>query len=176
MTPLQNNTIDYWYSTFPVSLLGVRRGKGRATSVAVGSECLLVVTSRAVLLRYDFTVGSQPGAALLHHPVGFDMPFWIEAKCMSAGMCMHTPGVACTSQFAPRSVRGGALAGAGCACHARLGGPHSDPRPGGHHHRQHPGLVQRAPVRARQVEEAQDADAAEGVAHHRYRVEPHQGH
>ena len=50
--------------------LVVRRGKGRATSVAVGSECLLVVTSRAVLLRYDFTVGSQPGAALLHSPCG----------------------------------------------------------------------------------------------------------
>jgi hypothetical protein len=40
------------------------RTRGRVTAVAVGSECLLVVTSRAFLLRYDFAVGSQPGEVL----------------------------------------------------------------------------------------------------------------
>ena len=38
------------------------RGRGHVTGAAVASECLLVVTSRAVLLRYDFSMGSNPGA------------------------------------------------------------------------------------------------------------------
>ena len=32
----------------------------------MASECLLVVTSRAVLLRYDFSMGSNPGAGWEH--------------------------------------------------------------------------------------------------------------
>ena len=41
------------------------RGRGRVTGAAVASECLLVVTSRAVLLRFDFSVGMTPG---VHNP------------------------------------------------------------------------------------------------------------
>ena len=40
------------------------RGRGRVTGAAVASESLLVVTSRAVLLRFDFSVGMTPGRTL----------------------------------------------------------------------------------------------------------------
>ncbi len=40
------------------------RGRGNVTAVAAGSECILVATSRAVLLRYDLSIGLLPGGAV----------------------------------------------------------------------------------------------------------------
>ena len=49
------------------------RGRGRVTGAAVASESLLVVTSRAVLLRFDFSVGMTPGKALHYMSTGVNL-------------------------------------------------------------------------------------------------------
>jgi hypothetical protein len=41
------------------------RGRGQAVAVAAGSDCVTVVTSRAYLLRYVYTQGSNPGIGQL---------------------------------------------------------------------------------------------------------------
>jgi hypothetical protein len=41
------------------------RGRGQAVAVAAGSDCVTVVTSRAYLLRYVFSQGSNPGGLRL---------------------------------------------------------------------------------------------------------------
>lgn len=38
------------------------RGRGQVTAVAAAADCVLVVTARAFLLRYDFSQGNTPGA------------------------------------------------------------------------------------------------------------------
>ena len=50
------------------------RGRGRVTGAAVASESLLVITSRAVLLRFDFSVGMTPGKELHHLRTGINLP------------------------------------------------------------------------------------------------------
>lgn len=39
----------------------VHRGRGRVGAIAAASECLLIATSRAALLRYDLSAGQMPG-------------------------------------------------------------------------------------------------------------------
>ena len=51
------------------------RGRGQVTAVAAAADCVVVVTARAFLLRYDFSQGNTPGAqALALLPNG--LKFW----------------------------------------------------------------------------------------------------